>query len=91
MDVRRSGRREAGGIPIDLVLVLGLVVAVVAAGIWYTVAAGGPVWIIFIVAFAAVMAVAARLFTWLRRTDSDGRGRKVGHDSSWTSGREEDE
>ena len=91
MNLSRSGCREAGGIPIDLVLVLVLIVAVVVAGVWYTVQAGGPVWIIIIVSFAAVMAVAARLFTWLRRTDSDGRGRKVGHDSSWTSGREEDE
>jgi len=84
-------RRQAGGIPIDLVLMLVVVIAVVAAGVWYTVAAGGPLWIILIVSFAAVMAVAARLFTWVRRTDRDGRGRKVSHDSSWTSGKEEDE
>jgi len=85
----RSGR-EAGGVPIDLVLLVVLFVVIVAAGAWYTVQSGGPGWIV-------VGGVAVVGFVWAfvrrirRRDESVVAGqRKVGHDESWTSGKEDE-
>ena len=83
--------REAGGVPIDLVLLVVLVVAIVAAGAWYTVHSGGPGWIV-VVGGVAVVAFAWAFARRVRRRDEsvvEGQ-RKVGHDESWTSGKEDE-
>ena len=83
--------REAGGVPIDLVLLAFLVVAIVAAGAWYTAQSGGPGWI-FVVGGVAVIALLWTFARRIRRRDESfvhGQ-RKVGHDESWTSGKEDE-
>jgi hypothetical protein len=86
----RSGP-EAGSVPIDLVLVLVVVAAIVAAGVWYTAKSGGPGWIVIVGGFA----VLAFVWTFARRIRRRDEGfvegqRKVGHDDSWTSNKEEE-
>ena len=91
MDGSRSGRRDAGGIPIDLALVLVVVVVVVAAGAWYTVRTGSLLWLVMALVVGVAVSLAMRPVVRRRRADAEDRRRQVGHDSSWTSGREEDE
>ena len=85
----RAGR-QAGGVPIDLVLVVVVVAAVVAAGAWYTVRSGGLLWLaVWLAVGITVVAVMRPVFRRRRRVDAEGQ-RKVGHDESWTSGEEEE-
>ncbi len=81
--------RERGGVPIDLVLVILLVVVVGGALIWAL--RGSPFYTALVIVFVAgalVWAFARRI----RRHDelAADRQRKVGHDGSWTSGKEEE-
>jgi membrane protein implicated in regulation of membrane protease activity len=79
-------------VPLDLVLVLGVIVAIAAMGVWFTAQAGGLWWrILMLVAFAIVMWVFSRTWSRRRRDADDDSGRKVSHGSSWTSGCEEED
>ena len=90
MQARVWSGRQAGGVPIDLVLVVTVVAAFVAAGAWYTVQSGGLLWLVVWVAVGiTVVAVMRPVFRRRRRVDAGGQ-RKVGHDESWTSGKEEE-
>jgi len=83
--------REAGGVPIDLVLLVVLVVAIVVVGAWYTVQSGGPGWIVVVGGVAVVAFLWAFARRIRRRDESVVAGqRKVGHDESWTSGQEDE-
>jgi membrane protein implicated in regulation of membrane protease activity len=88
----RSGvhaESEAGSAPLDLVLFL-VVAAIIAAGAWYTVQSGGLLWLVVWLAVGiTVVAVMRPVFRRRRRVDAGGQ-RKVRHDESWTSGREEE-
>lgn len=83
------GRRDRAEIPIDLVLVTILAVAIGAALVWA--AKGSLYWTALIIVFvlgALMWAYARRI---RRREDmSADQQRKVKHDSSWTSEREEE-
>jgi membrane protein implicated in regulation of membrane protease activity len=87
MAPRSPGAR--GGVPVDLVLVLVLTVVVLAAVVWA--AKGSLYWTALIIVFvlgALMWAYARRI---RRREDmSADQQRKVKHDSSWTSEREEE-
>jgi membrane protein implicated in regulation of membrane protease activity len=87
-DVRSGG--QAGGVPIDLVLVVAAFLAFMAVGVWFTVRSGGPLWLVAWVAVGiTAVAVMRPVFRRRRRVDAEGQ-RKVGHDGSWTSGEEEE-
>jgi len=90
MDRTEHRGREAGGVPLDLVLVLVVIVAVVAAGAWYTAQTGGLVWLVFAVTCAVVLFWFTRTWVRRRRPETRDRQRKVGHDGSWTRGEEEE-
>jgi membrane protein implicated in regulation of membrane protease activity len=80
-------------VPIDLVLVIVVVaafVAFMAVGVWYTVRSGGPLWLVaWLAVGVTAVAVMRPVFRRRRRVDAEGQS-KVGHDSSWTSGEEEE-
>jgi membrane protein implicated in regulation of membrane protease activity len=82
-------RRDRAEIPIDLVLVIILAVVIGAALVWA--AKGSLYWTALIIVFvlgALMWAYARRI---RRREDmSADQQRKVRHDSSWTSEREEE-
>ena len=85
----RAGR-SAGSVPLDLVLLVVVIAAIIAAGAWYTVQSGGPLWLVVWLAVGITMVAVMRpVFRRRRRVDADGQ-RKVRHDDSWTSGREEE-
>jgi hypothetical protein len=93
MRARVKSGRQAGGVPIDLVLVV-IVVAMflgfMAVGAWYTVRSGGPLWLVAWLAVGiTAVAVMRPVFRRRRRVDAEGQS-KVGHDGSWTNGREEE-
>jgi membrane protein implicated in regulation of membrane protease activity len=90
MDSRGGREREGGGVPIDLVLVLLIVVAALAAGAWYTIQSGSLAWLLVAAAFAVAVYFVTRPTRRRHRVDADGRRRQVGHDESWTSGRKEE-
>jgi hypothetical protein len=81
--------RERGGVPIDLVLVAVVIAAVVGLAGWFVYDNGGWFWLlvgaIIGLATAAVMRPVSR-----RRRADDAKRRVVGHNSSWTSGKEEE-
>jgi len=82
---------QAGALPLDLVLLGALIIAVLVVGVWYTIQSGSLIWILFAVAFAVAAYFVTMPTRRRRRVDADGRHRQVGHDSSWTRGREEDD
>lgn len=84
---RRLGRR--GEIPLDLVLVIVLAAVIGAALVWA--AKGSPYWTALIIVFV-FGSVAWTFARRIRRHDevSADRQRKVRHDESWTSEREEE-
>ncbi len=87
MNTRR--RRERAEIPIDLVLVIVLAVAIGAALVW---AARGS---LFFTALIVVFSLGAVVWAFARRIRrredmSADQQRKVRHDASWTSEREEE-
>ena len=86
----RPADRERGSIPIDLVLVLAVIVAIVAAGAWFTARTGGLLWLVSALVVGASLFVLMRPVFRRRRIEAGDRRRQVGHDSSWTSGREEE-
>jgi uncharacterized membrane protein len=82
-------RRQRGEIPLDLVLIVVLVVAVGAALAWAT--WGSP----FYTALIVVFVLGALVWTYARRIRrredmSADQQRKVKHDASWTSGKEDE-
>jgi uncharacterized membrane protein len=84
-----GSRRQRGEIPLDLVLIIVLVVAVGAALIW---ALRGSV---FYTALIIVFVLGALVWTYARRIRrredlSADQQRKVKHDASWTSGKEDE-
>ena len=85
----REGRERRGEIPLDLVLVIVLSVVVGAALIW---AAKGS---LFYTALIVVFVLGALVWTYARRIRrredlSADQQRKVKHDESWLSGKEEE-
>jgi uncharacterized membrane protein len=85
----RRDHRQSGEIPLDLVLIVVLVVAVGAALIW---ALRGS---LFYTALIIVFVLGALVWTYARRIRrredmSADRQRKVKHDASWTSGKEDE-
>jgi membrane protein implicated in regulation of membrane protease activity len=90
VDPRGCRGREGGGVPLDLMLVLALIAALVAAGAWFTVQTGGLQWLLIAASGALALFFVTRPTRRRRRVDADGRRRRVGHDGSWTSGREEE-
>ncbi len=82
--------RERGGIPLDLVLLVAVIVVVVGAGAWYTVRTGSLLWLVMALVVGVSLLVVMRPVFRRRRVDADDPHRQVGHDSSWTSGREEE-
>jgi hypothetical protein len=89
--MRRSARRERGGIPIDLVPVTVVIALVVIAGAWYTIQSGGLLWLVLWLAVGITVVAVMRPVFRRRRADAGAGGqRKVGHDESWTSGKEEE-
>jgi hypothetical protein len=85
---QRSG--AAGGVPVDLVLLLGLAVPAAALAVYLTFAIGGPFWLLGMAAFVVALWFVTMPTRRRRRVDADGRRRQVGHDDSWTSSREEE-
>ena len=88
--MRRRALRERAEIPLDFVLVLVLVVVVAVVLVWAT--WRSPFWTALVVVFV----LASLVWTYARRIRrhdevSADRQRKVRHDASWTSGKEEDE
>ena len=83
-------RRERAEIPLDLVLV-GIVVAVIVglAG-WFLFRTGGWLWLIVAIVVGGATALVMRPVFRRRRADLEERRRLVGHDESWTSGKEEE-
>ncbi len=81
--------RERGGIPLDLVLVIVLVVVIGAALIW---AAKSSLFYTALIIMFCLGSITWAFARRIRRHDevSADRQRKVGHDASWTSGKEED-
>jgi hypothetical protein len=82
-------RRERAEIPLDLVLVIVLGVVIGAALIW---ALRGS---LYYTALIVVFVLGATVWTFARRIRrhdevSADRQRKVRHDASWTSGKEEE-
>jgi uncharacterized membrane protein len=82
-------RRQLGEIPLDLVLVIALVVIIGAALVWA--ARGSLYWTALIIVFV----LGSIVWTFARRIRRRDEGfvegqRKVGHDGSWTSEREEE-
>ena len=84
-------RRERGGIPIDLVLLTVVIGIAVIAGAWYTIQSGGLLWLVVWLAVGITVVAVMRPVFRRRRVDAEAGGRrKVGHDESWTSGKEEE-
>jgi uncharacterized membrane protein len=84
-----GSRRQRGEIPLDLVLIIVLVVAVGAALVW---ALRGS---LFYTALIIVLVLAALVWAYARRIRrredmSADQQRKVRHDASWTSGKEDE-
>jgi uncharacterized membrane protein len=84
-----GSRRQCGEIPLDLVLIIVLVVAVGAALVW---ALRGS---LFYTALVIVFVLGALVWTYARRIRrredmSADQQRKVKHDASWTSGKEDE-
>jgi uncharacterized membrane protein len=82
--------RERGGVPLDLVLVAVVVAVVVGALGWFLVRTGGWFWLLVAVVVGLTTAVVMRPVFRRRRADLQDRRRVVGHDDSWTSGREDE-
>jgi 4-hydroxybenzoate polyprenyltransferase len=82
---------QAGALPLDLALLGAAIFSVLAVGVWYTIQSDSLVWILFAVAFGVAAYFVTMPTRRRRRVDADGRHRQVGHDSSWTSGREDDD
>jgi hypothetical protein len=80
---------EAGSAPLDLVLFL-VVAAIIAVGAWYTVQSGGLLWLVVWLAVGITVVAVVRPVFRRRRVDAESRHRQVGHDDSWTSGKEEE-
>jgi uncharacterized membrane protein len=83
------GRGRRGEIPIDLVLVIVLAVVIGAAFVWA--ARGSLYWTALIIVFV----LGSIVWTFARRIRRRDEGfvegqRKVKHDESWTSGKEEE-
>jgi hypothetical protein len=85
----RSGR-QVGGVPIDLLLVAVVVAVVVALVGYFIVRTGGWLWLVAAVVIGLSIVVIMRPVFRRRRADLEERRRLVGHDSSWTSGKEEE-
>jgi hypothetical protein len=85
----REDRGRRGEIPLDLVLVIVLAVVIGGALIWA--AKGSLYWTALIVVFA-LGAIVWSFARRIRRHDevSADRQRKVRHDASWTSGKEDE-
>jgi hypothetical protein len=82
--------RERGEIPLDSVLV-GIIVAVVVGLVgWFLLRTGAWFWLIVAGVVGAATAAVMRPVFRRRRADLEERRRLVGHDSSWTSGKEEE-
>jgi ABC-type transport system involved in cytochrome bd biosynthesis fused ATPase/permease subunit len=77
-------------VPIDLVLVAVVVAVVVGLLGWFLFRTGGWFWLLVAVAVGGTAAVVMRPVFRRRRADLEERQRLVGHDSSWTSGKEEE-
>jgi hypothetical protein len=89
--MRGSADRERGGIPIDLVLLTVVIGLAVIAGAWYTIQSGGLLWLVVWLAVGITVVAVMRPVFRRRRADAEAGGqRKVGHDESWTSGKEEE-
>jgi len=82
--------RERGGIPLDFVLLMVVIVFVVAVGAWYTVRTGGLLWLVVALVVGGSLYVLMRPVFRRRRVGVGDRRRQVGHDESWTSGKEEE-
>ncbi len=82
--------RERGGVPLDLALVS--IVAAVVAGLvgWFLFRTGGWFWLLVAVVVGVATAAVMRPVFRRRRADLEERRRLVGHDASWTSGKEEE-
>lgn len=91
MDPTADRRRQAGGVPLDLVLLLGVVLPLAVLAVWLTWVTGGVYWLFGIGAFVVALWFVTLPTRRRRRVDADGRHRVVGHDHSWTDGREDEE
>jgi hypothetical protein len=82
--------RERGGVPVDLVLVAVVVAVVVGLVGWYLFRTGGWFWLLVAIVVGGATAAVMRPVFRRRRADLEDRRRLVGHDASWTSGKEEE-
>ena len=83
--------RQSGGVPLDLVLLLAVALPLAVLAVWLTWATGGVFWLLGIAAFIIALWFVTLPTRRRRRVDADGRHRQVGHDHSWTDGREDEE
>jgi hypothetical protein len=86
----RERSRASGGVPIDLLLLLGVALPLAVLAVYLTLTVGGPFWRLGMAAFVVALWFVTMPTRRRRRVDADGRRRQVGHDDSWTKGREEE-
>ena len=91
MEPADDRRRQSGGVPLDLVLLLAVALPLAVLAIWLTWVTGGVYWLLGIGAFIIALWFVTLPTRRRRRVDADGRHRQVGHDHSWTDGREDEE
>ncbi len=82
--------RDRAEVPLDLVFVAIVVAVVVGLVGWFLFRTGGWLWLIVAIIVGGATALVMRPVFRRRRADLEERRRLVGHDASWTSGREEE-